>query len=277
MKRSISFLLAALLLTALLSGCRSVIPIPPFPSAPAAPTEPEPAPVEEPTLEEEFYEGRTSVVTGAVGILKWRVDRLDLSDGLPVDMYFEIPVLEEDGAGIERINADLAAFRQSYVEDFVPDVLETVRSAREAGALPTKDMRYTDVHRADMHTCAENLVSLSIDYEWWMGGTTDYGSVTFTYDPRTGERLYLRDVLYGTDDQIKESIVTALTEQYPGVEEAGILDETPMDAIRGMDLDAIDFYVECDAVHVTFSKYEIAYGAAGAFDVLLPDVLNLPG
>ena len=85
-----------------------------------------------------------------------------------------------------------------------------------------------------------------------------------------GKRLTLADVTNGTEAEIKERIVNALLAQYPGVEEAGVM-ETPMDAIRGMKMEDFSFYVKDGAVHVFFSKYEITYGAAGAFDVVLVD------
>ena len=209
-------------------------------------------------------------------VLSYQIERTELSDGLPVEMYFEIPVFEGDSDAARRINGSLAAVRQSYIDNEAADVLETVRESMGGEYGPTAEMPYTNTHSATVHTCDASLVSVAIAYDWYMGGVLDYGVDTYTYDAATGERLYLNDLLDGTDGEIKESIVSALLEQYPEIEDAGVM-ETPMDAVRAMPIEAFHFYVEDGAVHVAFNKYEITYGAAGAFDVTLPNALKRGG
>ena len=240
MKQPLSLLLSLLCLT-LLVGC--------------SPKEPPAAPIVEPEPPR---------------VLTYHIDRAELSEGLPVELYFEIPVFEGDAHAARRINETLAAVRQTYIDDNAESVREMVRDSMGSEYGPTAEAPYTDAHSAVVHTCDESLVSVAIGYEWYMGGVYDYGVDTYNFSAKDGSPLRLSDLLSGTDDEIRESIVTALLEQYPGVEEAGVT-ETPMDAIRAMPIGDFHFYVADGVVHVCFNKYEITYGVAGAFDVSLPD------
>lgn len=263
MKRTLSLLLS-LLLAAALTGCRAGTPAP-EPSAPAG----DPAPVEQPVP----APAETPAETPAEPLpVAYTIEHTDLSEGLPIDMYFEIPVFTGGGEAIARINADLAALRDGYVENEAPNVLDLVRADLADGG--TADgARYLNAHSASVPTCTDALISVIISYEWWLGGVTDYGAQTRTYDAVTGDVLTLPDLVEGTDEEILETVVAALLEQYPGVEEQGVM-ESPMDTIRAMDPRSIEFYVQDGAVHVCFAKYEIAYGAAGAFDVTLPGAIR---
>lgn len=61
-------------------------------------------------------------------------------------------------------------------------------------------------------------------------------------------------------------IISALTEQYPGIENLpGALDK-----VREHTVDEFNFYVEDGHVWIGFDEYEIADGAARVFDVELP-------
>lgn len=206
--------------------------------------------------------------------LTYRIERTDLSEGYPVSMYYELPVFSGGvAAATEKIDRALAVERQEYLEGRAKDELQMVIDSLHGPYAPTAEAPYVNEHDAAVTTCTEDLVSVTLGYNWWMGGVADYGVVGRSFNAKTGEQLFLTDLLEGTDDEIRESIVNALLEQYPGVEDAGVM-ETPMDAIRAMDIRAFNFYVQNGAVHVAFNKYAITYGAAGAFDVVLPNALK---
>ena len=271
MKKLLALNAALLLCLALLSGCArtgsvSETPETPEPPEPAAASAPTPAsePAGEPTSEPEPEQPKA---------LTYHIEHTDLSEGLPVDMYFEIPVFEGDSAAVEKINADLAAVRKAYVENEAPGVLDMVRESMSSEYGPTKEAPYSNARSAAVETCTEQLVSVTIGYDWYMGGVLDYGVDTYNYNAVTGERIFLTDLLDGTESEIKESIVAALLEQYPEVEDAGVM-ETPMDAIRAKDINEFHFYVKDGAVQIAFNKYEITYGAAGAFLVTLPNAIK---
>ena len=249
MKQTLS-LLSALLCLTLLFGCSPA-------EAPAAEPEP-PVPAVEPE---------------PARALRYHIERTELGEDLPAEMYFEIPVFEGDSDAARRINETLSAVRQAYIDGSAEDVRQMVRDSMGSEYGPTAETPYIDTHSASVFTCDASLVSVAISYAWYMGGVYDYGMDTYAFDGASGEPLYLSDLLGGTDDEIREGIVTALLEQYPGVEDAGVL-ETPMDAIRAKPIKDCHFYVDSGVVHVAFNKYEITYGAAGAFDVSLPDTLS---
>lgn len=278
MKRSLAAALAALLCAALLAGCAQT-----GTDAPAAEPENKPAQTEpaqtEPAPAAENEPAQTAPAPAEPEqpkALTYHIEHTDLHEDLPVSMYFDIPVFEGDSEAARKINAELAAVRQTYIDTEAAGVLESVRDSMDDEYGPTEERPYYNEHAANVPTCDESLVSVTIGYNWFMGGVADYGVDTYNYNAKTGERLYLNDLTDGTEEEIKEAIVAALLEQYPGVEEAGVMD-TPMDAIRGKDLREFHFYVEDGAIHVAFNKYEITYGAAGAFDVVLPNALKSIG
>lgn len=235
----------------------------PADTQPASKPEPEPEPQPEPEPEPR-----------QIAPLTYTIEHTDLSEGYPVSMYYELPVFSGgDAAATEKINRALAAGRQEYLEGQAKDELQMVIDSLNDPYGPTAEDPYINEHSAVVTACTEELVSLTLGYNWWMGGVMDYGVVGRSFNAKTGEPLFLTDLLAGTDDEIRESVVNALLEQYPGVEDEGVM-ESPMDAIRAMDIRAFNFYVQDGAVHIAFNKYAITYGAAGAFDVVLPDALK---
>ncbi len=213
-------------------------------------------------------ETNTAIVESA-----YYIRHTDLSQGYPVLMYFEVPVFKGNSAALQKINAELAAVEHEYIRTEAPDALELVRESMDSPYGPTAEEPYQNERPATVCTCTDELISVTIDYLWYMGGVFDYGTNSYNYNAKTGERVYLNDLLGGTDDLIKETIIDALLAQYPGIEEAGVT-ETPMDAIRAMDIKDIDFCVSNGVITVLFDKYEITYGAAGAFSVTLPGTLQ---
>jgi len=202
-------------------------------------------------------------------VLTYEIERTDASEGLPVSMFFEIPVFAGESDAAREINAVFAEAKRVFLEDEAPGVRDFVREAIGGEYGPTADAPYQNERTASVFTCDETLVSAAIAYNWYMGGVADYGVDTYNFDAATGALLTLRDLLPLSDDELRETIVAAMLEQYPEIEDAGVT-ETPMDAVRAKPVESFRFYVEDGAVHVCFNKYEITYGAAGAFDVTLP-------
>ena len=221
-----------------------------------------------------FYVGYDQETDTAMLDSAYFIRRTDLSDGIEnLHMYFEVPVFYGDSAAIQTINDYFEALAENYAANDAPEVRDMVRTDLMNDYGPTEEYPYFNERSAVVRTCGEDLISVTIDYEWYMGGVFDYGMYGYNLNARTGERVYLDDLLSGSEREIKESIITALLEQYPGIEEAGVMD-TPMDAIRAMDLHDISFFVEDGTVNVVFSKYEITYGAAGMQIVTLPAALK---
>lgn len=221
-----------------------------------------------------FYVGYREDTKTAVVLSDVSIRHTDYSDGMPADIYFEIPVFKGSSNALNRINQFFADVEKQYAGgESLSYARELITGDLAYGHGPTSENPYLAGNDAAVYTLTDSLISVSIDYSWYMGGVFDYGSNGYTFNAKTGDRLFLSDILDGSDQQIKESIVRALLLQYPGVEEAGVM-ETPMDTIRGMDIKDIDFIVSDGKVCVIFDKYEIAYGMAGMFVVTLPDALS---
>jgi len=270
--KKISLFLILSICLALAAGCAQQPPAPDAggDAAPAPQNEPAPAPQNEPAQSEPAPAPEPPAPEPQP--MTYHIERTELGEGLPVEMYFEIPVFEGDSAAARAINAELGAVQEACIND-AADVLEIVEEAKDGEYGPTEENPYIDTTIALVETCTEELVSVTIAYEWYMGGVLDYGLNAYNYNARTGERVYLTDLLDGSEEEIKESIVTAFLEQHPEAADAGVM-ETPMDAIRAKDIRDFNFYVQDGIAYVAFSKYEITYGAAGAFDVALTDDLR---
>ncbi len=199
------------------------------------------------------------------------IEHTDYSDGLPVSCYYEHPCFNGNSDALIEIEDTFDRLEALFAADQAENIKDYAREAVASGGeyAPTAESPYLCEYDAHVFTCTDDLISVGISYGWYAGGVYDYGMNCYNFSAQTGSVVWLTDVLDGTADEIKESIIAALLEQYPGVEEDGVID-TPMDAIRAMDIQDIHFYVLDGRVHVFFSKYEIAFGAAGAFDVLLP-------
>ena len=221
-----------------------------------------------------FYVGYREDIKTAVVMSSCSIRHTDYSNGAPVDLYFEIPVFKGRSSALTRINQFFIDLEKQFAdEDDLSEIRDMASSFPGSGL--SDEARFLDGNDAAVHTLTDALISVSIDYSWFMGGVFDYGSNGYTFNAKTGDRLYLNDVLSGSDQQIKETIVRSLQIQYPGVENAGVM-ETPMDVIRAMDIKEIDFIISDGHVSVIFDKYEIAAGMAGMFVVTLPDPLKSP-
>lgn len=178
-------------------------------------------------------------------------------------MSYEIPVFYGDGAGLRSINA----YFQDLETDFVSSEWNGVRDLVVDNPYgPSAEFPYYDEWSADVCTYDDSLISTTVSYFWNMGGVNDYGINGYTFNVRTGAQLRLNDVLDASDSRIKDAIAAALLEQYPDIENAGMMGETPITAMRAMDVRDMDFFVvDHDYVVVVFDKYEISFGAAGMF------------
>ncbi len=215
-----------------------------------------------------FFVGYDQETNTAVVNSAYHMESADYSENLPASITFEKPVFHGKSEAVQNVQRYFDALETTFAND----------NAKNAREIILEDMAngHTDVDEfcADwtttVFTCTDDIISTGVSYSWYMGGVYDYGMTCYNFDGHSGNMVYLTDVVDGTEAEIKETIVKALVAQYPGIEDAGVMG-TPMDAIREKNLPEFSFYVKDGRVHVAFSKYEIAYGAAGAFDVLLPE------
>lgn len=183
------------------------------------------------------------------------------SQGYPLSVYFEIPVFNETTDGYKKINA----FFQKLCDDFFSQENESLNDVWEtATTIPLENDTFRFERNAIVTEQAEQYVSVSISYEWWMGGVNDYGSDSYAFRTDTGEQLRLKDFFDYTEDEIKEMILSALQEKDAG---EGIIE---LENIKTYDLEDFEFQICNGKVYIVFDKYEAAYGAYGGFDIELP-------
>lgn len=217
-----------------------------------------------------FYVGYQEDTKTAVVLSDVSIRHTDYSDGLPVDLYYEIPVFKGTGNVFDRINHFFEDVEKQFATgESIKEVKDMVRSVLNNGYGPTYENPYLDGNDATVYTLTDRLISVSIDYSWYMGGVFDYGSSGYTFNAKTGERLFLNDVQDDSEQQIKEQIILALMQAYPGIENVGIVE-----TIHAKNIKEIDFIISDGKITVFFDKYEIAPGAAGMLSVTLPNHLK---
>ncbi len=183
-----------------------------------------------------------------------------------IEVYHEIPVFDGEDAAIAAVNAKMREIHSGFLS------AENLKSAWEyeyaryksvGGESP--DDKYTYTYRAEVKEFSEKYVSVTFDMAWYMGGVLDYGTSAYVFDRATGKALRLGEV-YQKDDEAVRAMVAGAVHAYadenvdPGLMEWGALDK----------MKDYSFYMVNGVPHVVFKKYEIAAGAAGAFDIELP-------
>lgn len=188
------------------------------------------------------------------------------TQGYPLSVYFEIPVINETVSGHEKINT----FFKKLRDDFFSSENENLNYAWEtATTTPLESGTYCFRCKANIREQTEQYISVGIRYEWWMGGVNDYGGDSYFFSTKTGEQLCLTDIIDYTEEEIKEIIFLELEEK-KDKDEDGIM----LDLIEDYDLDDFEFSILDGKVYILFDKYEVANGAYGGFDIELPVQLN---
>ncbi len=185
-----------------------------------------------------------------------------------VEFFYEIPHMEGITPAAKRFND----FFDALYADFMATEPEKVRELLDAAVpgRPSAEDPYRYCWQAEVQEVSERWISITLSYDWYMGGVWDYGINGYTFDQRTGERIFLDHVFPGTEEMIKAAIADGLKEQYPEIAE---LEDgqgnTPLTALERIPVREIDFYIaEGGTVTVVFDKYEIAPGVVGMFTVV---------
>jgi hypothetical protein len=184
-----------------------------------------------------------------------------------VEFFYEIPHME----GITPTAKHFNDFFEALYADFMATDPKEVRELLDATVpgRPSAEDPFRYCWRAEVQEVSERWISVTLSYDWYMGGVWDYGIDGYTFDRHAGERLFLDDVLPGSEEMIQAAIADGLKEQYPDIVE---LEDgqgnTPVTVAAALPVRMIDFYVaEGGTVTVVFDKYEIAPGAVGLLTV----------
>ena len=193
--------------------------------------------------------------------------------GYGLDLWFEVPVFDELGKGYEKINAFFQELTQQF---FSPDsvwITDPWEYATDPdGFRPTKEYPFFLRRRAWINSHTDKLVSVSIGYEWMMGGVLDTGSDSYTFRTDTGELVRLTDLVDESEEELLEIIFAVLEARQ--IENEYEMFALELDYLQDYTLDDYEFAVYEDSIVINFDKYEAAYGAYGDFDIKLPVQLN---
>ena len=234
--------------------------------------QPEQAPPSPPSVSENLPAAAESAVPSEEPfvVLQPRIQHTDWDQPTQhTEVYFEIPVFDNATGGYAVINAFFEKRQEAF---FSPENAQLASALeQDSNGFPSSDT-FSYIYFVMLHDCTEQVFSVTLMENWYMGGTVSGKSENYTFNPRTGALLKLSQLVSVPEEALQEQIVAALTEQYPGIESM----PEAFAEIRHKTMDELNFYVEEGQLHIVFDKYEIATGSAGSFDVVLSVPLHFP-
>ncbi len=190
-----------------------------------------------------------------------RIQHTKLKWNEKLSVYHEIPVFNDSYPGYESINTFFQKIDSFF---FVPTSLDAIW---EYHCNHLKNMQhdetYTNEFTVEMKDITDKLISVTLCQEWFMGGVADGGCTGYNFNPATGKPVPLTDYYKKSKEELHDIVKKAILEQREGSEA-----EIEWDSFNKYT--DFNYYVSDGIVHVVFKKYEIAVGAAGAFDITLP-------
>lgn len=184
-------------------------------------------------------------------------------------IFHEIPIFKDDTPALNKINAFLKGADQSF---FTQKVLDSPweyvyeRHQHQTEEELKSEEKYNFTYTAEVTEYTDQYISVVLTMDWFMGGVNDIGYKNYTFDAKTGELLKLSDIYHQSEKDIQKMVTKAIRTH---------LDKNGLSSDL-MEWGAIEkykeysFYLKDGIPHATFNKYEIAVGAAGAFDIELP-------
>ncbi len=173
-----------------------------------------------------------------------------------VERYKRV-VLQGDSDAVKKINQVLEELCDEKVKEMPLDNAKNDADTREY------DEVYNNIYTSRVTYNANGVISIVINYVWYQGGVNDYGTDGYTFDLTTGEQLKLTDVCSATNETLTKRIKNRLIKKYSK-------DTFFEENLNAISADKCDFYLNKKGkAVVVFDKYEIAEGAAGAFDLTL--------
>ena len=159
-----------------------------------------------------------------------------------VKFSYEFPHIEGITPAAKRFND----FFDALYADFMATEPEKVRELLDTAVpgRPSAEDPFRYCWRAEVQTVSERWISVILAYDWYMGGVWDYGIDGYTFDRGTGERLFLGDVLSGSEEMIQAAIADGLKAQYPRIEEVADSQwNTPLAELEKIPIRDIDFFI----------------------------------
>ena len=183
-------------------------------------------------------------------------------------IFHEIPIFKEESKVFKDINIFLKEANQSFfTKENLASPWEYLYERHEHQSKDDieKDDKYTYTFTAEVTENSNKYISVLFTRDWYMGGVSDAGYKTAVFDAKTGNVLKLTDYYHKSDKEVRD-IVTQSIKAYLKKND---LDSSLMEWGSIENLNDYKFYIKEGIPHAVFSRYEIAVGAAGAFDIEL--------
>ncbi len=188
-----------------------------------------------------------------------------LNTDLPLDVYFARTIIPDSVPASDEINMLFSFFRDFFFSNDNEQLSNIVEYAGEYAEEIDPERNYNLYYTfdSDIVELTDEYVSIGYTYDWWAGGTNDYGTDGYVFNAETGELYTLTEYLDRPGDEIKAEIIDKL------VELDGGSGDIEIDDAKEYDVNEFDWYLQDGKVHVLFDKYELSYGAYGSFEVVL--------
>lgn len=206
-----------------------------------------------PTADNPLPEGLTETYDPAAQIRRTTLD----TAGAPLEVYFEVPVFQQEGEGYTAINA----FFQAKQDEFFAGNFEEERvMALENNPY---DEIFFDTWSASITGQTDKLVSVCLFNDYHMGGPHPWSTAEYyTFRTDTGEIVTLSEILNASPEEIQSFLLSALFVQY---DDAG--GEIDLNTFRSYEADDYSFAIRDGKVFVEFDRYE---GVSYAFGCIEP-------
>lgn len=181
-----------------------------------------------------------------------------------VESVYEKLALQGAAPGIAAINEAISAdcdrfFRESGATAYYePETLEQMM--RDMG------IAYGDlIHNAYVMVThnRDNVLSMRVSTDWFMGGVFNEDYYGMTFDLRTGEKLSLEQLSELPAEEFERQLKQIAASWLRATYGEGLFDE-PERILAEFALDDLLFYVENGEIILTFPTYTFTAGAAGA-------------
>lgn len=176
------------------------------------------------------------------------------------------PQFSGNSEAAKKVNKILSKECKKFMKsDNAADLEESVKGLIKSGNINENTFVYHYNGECKIVYNKNGIISIRTLYDWYAGGVNDYGLGGINYDLINGKKLNYKDVVSGNGKKkLLKSIKNTVKNKY----DANRL----CNAVKK--IKNYDFYLQGNMVYVCFDKYEIAEGAAGAFEFPVKGKLN---
>ena len=179
----------------------------------------------------------------------------------PLEIFYEIPVFDQEGEGYQRINQFFQKKQDAFLED-----TETISEEKELSLTANYyNEIFCDTWYASVPAHTDKLVSVILSQAYHMGGPHPWtGLETYVFRTDTGAELFLSDVADGTAWEISSAIMADAQRQDP---DGNFID---FETLRGRRLEEFRFYIQDGKIIIIFDTYECTLFRAMIEEIELP-------